>query len=250
MANVPGHTFQRLDGDNWSQASRRSYRIYRDQHGRKWGADVENPTPTIGGPPMPCGPLSARFDAPWYPPEKYLVITDPVAGEITIDYERMIDDAERAELEYESRKRQTAVKMYGNKGHEAVKTNDRDLLEEVGMPPESAEIAYAARAGNPWLLGLLKPDGSKYEMPEEAKPYFPEPVQKKQRGQWGGTPASEVRQRNLQPAEQYPKHLNFGRWLLSNGTEFQGRKEEALRKEKEIAGSREGATAGVDPSWS
>lgn len=227
------------DNDKFSQASVRSYAIFRDQHGRKWGADIEQKTGA------PCGPLSARFSAPIMPPQKYLKVTDVAARELTIDYEAWLGDLETAHMEYDQRRTMIAVTMYNERAHDAIEKKDPALMQRVGPPPQFLEPIMAAVEGNGWILGF---DG--FEMPEEAKPFFPTPEQPKRAG-WGGAIA-----RQAKPEEkQYPEHIGGGKWKLSNGTEVGPgvSRADATAREKEIAEDEIGADvpvgAGVHNSW-
>jgi hypothetical protein len=234
------------DTDKFSQATNRSYRVFRDQHGRKWGADIENKTQA------PCGPYSARFQAPWCPDQKYILLTDPSSAEITIDYDRMEMDFEQAATDFEYKQLAEARRLYKDRALQAIQEKDEALEMVVGTAPMSADVVRAARAGNPWLLGLRKPDGSPFPMPEEARVHFPEPdAGKKKRAIWGGTPTEPVATLD----NGFPKHKGGGNWDLSNGTTLgpNVRKEEALKREREVqamADEPQPVAAGVvDDSW-
>ena len=71
----------------FSQADLRAFRVFTDQHGRQWGAHIENKTQ------HPCSDLLPRFNAPMYPPPSHIKIVDTYAGTIRMDY-----DAWEAEL--------------------------------------------------------------------------------------------------------------------------------------------------------
>lgn len=152
--------------EKFSQASQRSYRVFRDQHGRKWGADIEVKTQA------PCGPLSPRFSAPLIPPQKYLKITDVAAAEITIDYDQWLADEDTARAEWQERLRQQAYRLYHDKAAEAIENPPAELLALVGRPPEPRERILAARDGKgkpgyDWLLGFSD------ERPKWADVLFP-----------------------------------------------------------------------------
>lgn len=162
--------------DGFSQASVRSYRVFRDQHGRKWGADIEDRTG------HPCGQLVPRdgwgTTAPLVPPQKYLVVTDTAAGEITIQYGRWIEDEERALREYNEEAYRVALDKFGDKADEAITEKHPGLLRVVGPPPLPVQRVKAARAGNRWVLGLPNPTtGEPEPKPQWAEEYFPVFVQ-------------------------------------------------------------------------
>lgn len=150
----------------FSQASQRSYRIFRDQHGRKWGADIETKTQA------PCGPLSPRFSAPLIPPQKYLKVTDVAAAEITIDYDQWLADEDAARAEWQERLRQQAYHLYRDKAMDAIQDPPADLLARIGRSPEPRERILAARdgkgkPGHDWILGFSD------ERPKWADTLFP-----------------------------------------------------------------------------
>jgi len=152
-----------------SQPGQRRYARFRDQHGRVWGATIEVRSNGRVGDARP------EFDAPIYPPDKYIKAhpDDPFA--ILIDYDEWESDSRRATKEYEETVREWAVKL-GLSGqiHDAITNPPPEIRDLAGPPPTVTDpvVIQAARAGNSWVL---KGEGPK---PAAAEPYFPEPIKK------------------------------------------------------------------------
>jgi len=155
--------------EGYSQATERTFRIFRDQHGREYGADVEKSTN------HPCGPVSPRFRAPMYPPEYYMVIVDTIRSLLHIDYERWLSDLARAHEDYATEMFTAAVDMYADKAADAVDKKPRALLMRVGPPPMAMEPIQAMAAENPWMLGrrgAVKPKLAALYFPEVPVPQY------------------------------------------------------------------------------
>jgi len=151
------------------QAQQRRYQLFRDQHNREWGANVEISTghPT-GGRPSP------RFQAPLMPPAKYLRIDDRRPGRLTIDYAAWVADLETAKRAYVTKGRRYGFEKYGAL-FDPSKPFTEEVLLYLGPEPKPVEPVRWAQAGNRWVLGLLNPDGSVPDMPEALAPYFVTP---------------------------------------------------------------------------
>ena len=133
------------------QALQRRYQLYRDQHNREWGGNVEIATG------HPCGgPLSPRFQAPLRVPPHYITIDDRRAGRCLIDYPTWVHDLKQASTNYLNKGRRYGYEKYG-----ALFDASRPFTEEVllflGPAPRPVEPVLAAKAGNRWVLGLLLP---------------------------------------------------------------------------------------------
>lgn len=150
------------DVPNTDQRAKRAYAIYTDQHGRTWGAVIENRTGD------PCGPLEPQFVAPLRPNDKYITINSR-RRQLVIRYADIIRDIEEATAGWDSQLRDYARKNYGTKAPEAIKNPPADLLDLVGpRPKERREPWEAAMQGNKWVLGLTS------AKPEWAMEFFPE----------------------------------------------------------------------------
>jgi hypothetical protein len=169
MAAALSKGFTSGDSTQFSQASQRAYRIFLDQWGREYGADVEKATL------HPCGPFHPRFRAPIMPPKMYMVITDTVRGGLVVDTHRWLTDVMQREQDWRERVREVAPKMFGARAVNAIANfdiseMDPELLNFVGpMPFPSAEVVRAIRAGNEWVLGLSD------RKPAAAAKFFPDP---------------------------------------------------------------------------
>lgn len=160
MGSAPG------DVPSTDQRRKRSYAIYTDQHGRTWGAVIENKTGD------PAGPLEPQFSAPLRPLDKYITINSN-RRQVVIRYADIIRDIVTANEEWDTQLRSYARKSYGTKAPEAIANPPADLLDMVGPKPrEMREPWEAAMQGNKWILGLST------AKPTWAKAYFPEEVVK------------------------------------------------------------------------
>lgn len=153
------------DVPSTDQRMKRSYAIYTDQHGRVWGANIENKTGD------PCGNLEPQFAAPVRPMDKYITVNSR-RRQVVIRYAEIIQDIVEAEQEWDSALRDHARKAYGMKAHEAIQNPPPDLLDIVGpRPKERREPWEAAMQGNKWVLGLSpnKPDWATEFFPDAPK---------------------------------------------------------------------------------
>ena len=156
--------------EGYSQATNRSFRIFTDQHGRVWGADIENATQA------PCGPISAKFKSPLRIASKYVKLADALRGVLHIDYDHWLTDLDEAHRNYLSEVVRQKRRMSPAQPH-LIKDDNPDLLLVVGEPPPPIEQVQAALSGNRWVLGISNPDTGKPEIkPDWAEEYFPEPV--------------------------------------------------------------------------
>ena len=138
-----------------------------DQHGRDWACAVDDRsghpigmlTPNGWTPPIPQ--LS--------PPQKYLV-PHPAkfSGRITVDYPRWISDTADAGRQYAQWIVEVAKKNYPADAALQIEQRNPFLMSLAGAPPQAVQLIKAMAAGNPWVLGLRKPDGTPYAQPEWA----------------------------------------------------------------------------------
>lgn len=146
------------------QHDRRTPADVVDQHGRTWHTVLDMTDKKWGA----CGPIMPKdFSAPWVPPAKYLVIPDGRQRRLHIDYERCESDCTQAMHAWEERLHKTAVEMFNTEAPDAIASRNPTLYREVGPPPMDPRLPKAAKAGNPWLLGVPG-----YAMPEWAAPLF------------------------------------------------------------------------------
>lgn len=219
-----------MSEEKFSQADQRSYRVFTDQHGRKWGADIEKKTQ------HPCGPMAPMFQAPMFPAQKFLKVTDAAAGLITIDYDAWILELQQAHLDYLAWAREEAFKMFGEMGTKALEDRHPGLMARVGEAPEPVERVKAAKAGNRWVLGIPMPDGSPAPRPAKADLYFPPAKKKEEVDPLADEGSSEPEVEEY--AIDFPHMYAPGRWWLTRdhmiackaGVEkgFQGNKEDAI----------------------
>lgn len=127
--------------DGKSQASSRRYVHFKDQHGRKWGANIELKS---GAPTGHWTPPSAPITAPAH----CLKITGDFENpfRVTIDYDRIIREGREALDEWEKAR----AKL------EATQPNvtERKVEFEIGRRPPAVEPWIAAKQGDQWTLGL------------------------------------------------------------------------------------------------
>lgn len=143
---------------------------FTDQHGRRYTAVVSNKTLD------PCGAMTPDgWSAPlptMVPPTKYFTFDAAEVGRTVIDYDRWILDIGRAEKDYGVWVLERAKMEYGAAALQKIESRDHGLRMLCGPPPQSSEYIKAMKAGNPWVLGLRKPDGSAYRRPSWAEEFF------------------------------------------------------------------------------
>ena len=182
-----------LEAEGWSQNKQRSTAIFYDQHkdsayrypvghprageqpflnGRPWWGYVERPAEGTAM-PMPTGPLTPMgWEAPWYPPEKYIVSSigrikpDGSIGSagggglfearFRIDYVQMMGEYTQAMRDYYDKAVRVAAEM-GQAGPDYGGAITYQLRVRIGDPPKSPKVPEAALAGNKWLLGQQVP---------------------------------------------------------------------------------------------
>jgi hypothetical protein len=200
------------DVPSTDQRAKRAYAIYTDQHGRVWGAVIENKTGD------PCGPLEPQFSAPLRPDDKYITINSRMRR-VHIRYADIIRDIAEANENWESQLRDYARKNYGTKAPEAIANPPADLLDLVGpRPRERREPWEAALTGNKYVLGLST------NKPDWAKEFFPEDAPK-QRSTFQIDPAGIAdkypdAEEDQEPEEEFVGLTWAGRggWKLPDGT--------------------------------
>jgi hypothetical protein len=136
-------------GSNFSQAHQRRYLRLLDQHGRRWGVNIEirNGAPT--------GPWDTFFWVPsrkLIPSAKYLKLNAERPNRVWIDYDAIIRDIRQEQKEYDTEIDRQMRKRY-REGYNREKI-DVDVLNAVGVRPGPVEIWVACKQGNRYALGL------------------------------------------------------------------------------------------------
>lgn len=150
------------DVPSTDQSRKRSYAIYTDQHGRNWGAIIENRTGD------PCGPLEPQFAAPVQAMDRFITINSR-QRKLTIRYADIILDIQQANRDWEESLREYARKMYGMDAAKQIASPSPELLDMVGPRPRGQrEIWEAAMQGNKWILGFSS------AKPAWAEEFFPD----------------------------------------------------------------------------
>lgn len=144
-----------LEGN--SQAEDRKYVYIKDQHGRKFGAWTENKTGD------PCGPVMPSFQAPLNIDPKYMRLSKDEWNHtaVTIDYDAWIHDFRAIDAEHMKRVQNMMAERHQAK-YIATMEPDDDIKFRVGRRPSiqgnivSGTVVplVAAKAGNPWILGI------------------------------------------------------------------------------------------------
>ena len=165
MTDALGATIKRKSQQDYRRAA-----VLRDQHGRKWGTQIESETmePCVAMTPVDwSAPMAALV-----PPQKYLRTNGTEFGVIEIDYDRWIIDLSDAEREYRDHLLQTARQHFGAAAMRAIEERDPKLKQLAGPPPSATSYVKAMKAGNKWALGILRPDATRYPMPPWAVAEF------------------------------------------------------------------------------
>jgi hypothetical protein len=156
------------------QPAARRYQRFRDNHGRRWGAVIENKT---GDPVGNIEPVGTRADgvwrAPWMPEQKYLKLARDEdgaieVGRLEIDYKTMLKDAKQEKKDADEWMEFVASQLYGERAGEMVAAPPAQLRRYMKGKPRPPEIIVAAMNGDRWLLGF-----EQGECPDYLKPYFP-----------------------------------------------------------------------------
>jgi hypothetical protein len=157
---------------NWSQRNQRREggQFFRDQHGRRYHAEIELKTG------HPCGPLVPSYRAPLVVPQQYLTLSNDPENptRLTINYTAWESDARAARRDWEQEGRSRALKMYGD-AYDPRKPFGQDVLDIIGPAPSAVEPIIAARQGNSWVLGLsdrIDLRLAKYFEPEQLDPQY------------------------------------------------------------------------------
>jgi hypothetical protein len=157
---------------NWSQRNQRREggQFFRDNHGRRYHAEIELKSG------HPCGPLVPQYRAPLVVPQQYLVLTNDPENPtlLTVNYTKWESDARAARKDWAAEGRSRALKMYGD-AYDPRKPFGQDVLDIIGPAPSAVEPIIAARQGNSWVLGLsdrIDTRLARYFEPEQLDPQF------------------------------------------------------------------------------
>lgn len=147
-------------GTNYSQQHQRRYLRCVDQHGRRWGVNVEirNNSPT--------GNWEWYFISPWVPGAKYLKHTMDRPNRVFIDYDAIIKEMREAQKEYDVEVSRAMRKRY-REGDWASRPVDQDIMDKFGQRPGPVEPWVACKQGNKYALGLTQ------EIDERLVPFLP-----------------------------------------------------------------------------
>lgn len=132
----------------------RPYRVFTDQHGRKYGATTESESG------HPCSPVDFMHRTPagnlppWVPDTNYLIFDPVEVGKVTVDYDKALMEKDRAIDDWSTLIRQNALAMYADKAGEQIEHPGPGLLQLVGPKPVGRELIAACQAGNKWALGF------------------------------------------------------------------------------------------------
>ena len=152
-----------------SQRDVRTARVFVDEHGRQWRATVNNLGAHAG---YPVSPLVPQFEAPIYPPPRFLVIEDIALGRVRTNVAGWLEAQQAAHDSYELLKQQAAVLLYGDGAAAAIERGDRALYFRIGGPPDPVEQVEAYAEGHPYVLGFDK------RRPKSLARFFPEPAKR------------------------------------------------------------------------
>lgn len=131
--------------DGFSQAKQRRYVILTDEHGRRWGQNIENSTgERVGAWDAPLAPLvpPGQYVKPIRDPENPMLFT----GKVKIDYDRIIADGREAIAEWERQ-----AMRFRRQQPDLTQASLEDL---IGPIPPPVEPWIAAKQGDKWVLGL------------------------------------------------------------------------------------------------
>lgn len=138
----PGQSIQRMQ---------RAWRVFTDQHGRRFGAisDIRNNTPVEEFQPQ-------GFNPPWLPTPRHAKFAQPGDLEFRWDYDTIAEDWSAVAASYYEEAGNVALKLPGSiPVPEIGGPVAREIRIILGKPPLSPAIPLACKAGDPWALGKL-----------------------------------------------------------------------------------------------
>lgn len=137
-------------GGNFSQAHQRRYLRLLDQHGRKWGVNIEIKNGA------PVGQWDTFFHVPHrslIPKSQYLRLDADRPNRVWIDYDAIIRDIRQEQKEYDREVERQMRKRY-REGDWKDRPIDADIMNMVGVRPGPVEVWVACKQGNRYALGL------------------------------------------------------------------------------------------------
>lgn len=153
-----------------NQHEERRSRVVRDQHGRRYQAEIEKSTG------HPVGGIIPLFKAPVIPPQERLRVDPEQPGRVVIDYVGWMEQGKERWRDYLGMSRAAARKFHPENPEKYVRRPSSDMLELIGQPPFPMElIAACAQGKSRWVLGLRDEHGRELPMPSWAEPFFPDP---------------------------------------------------------------------------
>lgn len=156
------------------QHTRRFGMKKKDRWGREWHCQVDRNAvrnrdnePSFAHVGIPT--LGGRYKPVVDIPPKYLKKQDPEEPTMmNVDLDLWERDLRAAAVHWQDAMRDWAKKMYPNTFGEALANPPAELLQVSGPMPLPVEFVHAMKAGNKWVLGIPKPDGSYYPRPKWA----------------------------------------------------------------------------------
>lgn len=142
----PGQSIQRMQ---------RAWRIYTDQHGRRFGAvaDIRNNTPIAEFQPVQ---EKGYGIAPWYPTMRHAKFAAEGDLDFRWDYDQVAEDWSAQAASYYEDAAKLAMQLPGNVPVPEVGGEvDYRIRVMMGPPPISPAIPLACKAGDPWALGRI-----------------------------------------------------------------------------------------------
>lgn len=136
----PGQNLQRM---------KRAWRVFTDQHGRRFGAVVDR------GNNAPIGEFQPQgFIPPWLPTMRYAKWAEEGDLEFRWDYDAVAEDWSSQAASYYDEAVKLALQLPGDVPIPDVGGEvDRRIRAVLGVPPLSPAIPLACKAGDPWILG-------------------------------------------------------------------------------------------------
>ena len=147
----------------WDQQQERRAGFFRDQHGRKYSAQIDKGT----GDPVGFLTMVEPYGAPINPvndPETWRCVPEE-PGIIEVLYDRWEAKCEEATKLFQAEERRIALSLYGDKAMEALESPTPALRRLTGIAPLSPLVIRAMRGGsketppskrnpNKYVLGL------------------------------------------------------------------------------------------------
>lgn len=137
-------------GSNFSQQHQRRYLRAIDQHGRRWGVNIEIRTGA------PVGNWDFYFVPPHsmlVPSAQYLRRDDARPNRVWIDYDAIIRDMRQAQKEWDTESQRLMRKRHPQGDIRSLPLDDY-VTQQLGHRPGPVEIWVACKQGNRYALGL------------------------------------------------------------------------------------------------